>query len=447
MIKRIIALLLIIVVLTCGICSCSDNEEKKSNGYNSLSGASAVTEINDPAPDEAMIEIKRADDVKINFVNHNDISVWGLDESINELIKSYFTTYFKSLGSFEDLNVDSLFCPDAQYQSNIVNAMISYQNGIRIGMDIDMTYDEATVGVKYLSAAPVSGGYDVYLVHNDYMNYNFIPEITSYTSDVEHHFVVKEVEGQYLISEHSEISGVYSLIKKGFDQYTEGMNNYDTAEIFGIVKDWYVSTTDRELSKVLEQRSEYNSSPESFATIVTADNPYNIDSALAYSYEWAGKTEAKRNLDRFGMYDNYGGNCNNFTSQCLFAGGIPMDLSGVQWKWYGEAVNEFGGEYGRSPSWAECDYFYNYCVTNEGFGLVTDTDTNLYSGRPGDLIQYMVDETDAVHTVIITKVIYDDDGNVVEYLINSNTTDKVDCPMSAYGYTDFRLIKVIGWNN
>ena len=53
----------------------------------------------------------------------------------------------------------------------------------------------------------------------------------------------------------------------------------------------------------------------------------------------------------------------------------------------------------------------------------------------------------ANHRVIVTKVIYDDDGNVADLLINSNTTDRVDYPMSAYGYTDIRLIKIIGYND
>ena len=53
----------------------------------------------------------------------------------------------------------------------------------------------------------------------------------------------------------------------------------------------------------------------------------------------------------------------------------------------------------------------------------------------------------AHHSVIVSKVIYDDNGNVVDLLINSNTTDRVDYPMSAYGYTDIRLIKIIGYND
>lgn len=81
-----------------------------------------------------------------------------------------------------------------------------------------------------------------------------------------------------------------------------------------------------------------------------------------------------------------------------------------------------------------------------GKGIVAETDGNIFSAQPGDIIQYVVDGW-AHHSVIVTKVIYDDDGNVVDLLINSNTTDRVDYPMSAYGYTDIRLIKIIGYND
>ena len=63
---------------------------------------------------------------------------------------------------------------------------------------------------------------------------------------------------------------------------------------------------------------------------------------------------------------------------CLLAGGIPMDLQGKQWKWYGEDINNGGGMTGRSSSWAACEYFYEYCRDNTGYGLVCDISENLY---------------------------------------------------------------------
>ena len=126
-----------------------------------------------------------------------------------------------------------------------------------------------------------------------------------------------------------------------------------------------------------------------------------------------------------------------------------MDLSGDiyhQWKWYGDDISGYSTAYGRTMSWTGVEFFWQYCNENTGRGLVAECGGNIYSGRPGDILQY-VDNNVGVHSVIISKVIYDEKGNVLDYLINSNTTDKVDCPMSTYGYTDFRLIRIIGWNN
>ncbi|MBE6685894.1 MAG: hypothetical protein E7591_01530 [Ruminococcaceae bacterium] len=437
--KKYIALISIFFVLSTFLTSCKIEDKPAVNSLDSA--------VLDNETDEAnKIEDLMFDDVSVEFQNNNDYLPFGINDEMNELIKNYFVSYYKSLGSLEDHDMSDYFTKDSDYQACIVNEMISYQNGIRKNFTYDMQYKKASVGVTYRSLIELEDGYKIYLCENNAMSFNYIQNITSYTSDVEHYFTLIEEDGKYLLTEHSEISGVYELIKSSFDKYTSDLYDYNTEEIFGIVKDYFVSVTTKELDAVNKQREEYNSSPENYQTELYADNEYDVDAALEYSYEWAGKTEAKRNPN-FGVYDIYGGNCNNFTSQCLFAGGIPMDLQGVQWKWYGESVNSNGGAYGRSPSWAECDYFYAYCTENEGYGLVCDYSSNIYSGRPGDLIQYIVDETDAVHTVIITKVIYDSDGNVVDYLINSNTTDKVDSPMSAYGYTNFRLIKIIGWNN
>ena len=60
-------------------------------------------------------------------------------------------------------------------------------------------------------------------------------------------------------------------------------------------------------------------------------------------------------------------------------------------------------------------------------------------------MQYVVDDW-ARHSVIVSKVIYDEEGNVVEILVNSNTTDHIDYPLTAYGYTEIRLIRINGYN-
>ena len=202
-------------------------------------------------------------------------------------------------------------------------------------------------------------------------------------------------------------------------------------------------------SNVNEQEqmlADYNADPDSFKVSKTAKHSYDRDKAVAYSYKWVNGESVVRN-PAYSDYAVYGGNCQNYVSQSLFASGIPMDWSGSeQWKWFDDESDLSELPSGRSGSWSGTEYFYEYCNKNTGKGIVAETDGNIFSAQPGDVIQYVVDGW-AHHSVIVTKVIYDDDGNVADLLINSNTTDRVDYPMSAYGYTDIRLIKIIGYND
>ena len=124
-----------------------------------------------------------------------------------------------------------------------------------------------------------------------------------------------------------------------------------------------------------------------------------------------------------------------------------MDWDGyAQWKWFDDEVDTWNQPSGRSPAWAGVEEFYNYAENNSGFGLAAEVHSNLYAGEPGDVLQYGA-TGEWRHSVIITDVIYGEDGVVQDYLINSNTTDRISYPASAYAYYDFRLIHVLGWND
>ena len=47
---------------------------------------------------------------------------------------------------------------------------------------------------------------------------------------------------------------------------------------------------------------------------------------------------------------------------------------------------------------------------------------------------------------MITDVVTDEDGNVIDYLVCSNTANQKNYPISAYGYTYQVLIKILGSN-
>ena len=54
-------------------------------------------------------------------------------------------------------------------------------------------------------------------------------------------------------------------------------------------------------------------------------------------------------------------------------------------------------------------------------------------------------QTDKDGNVITPET--DENGNVVDYLLCSNTADLRNFPASAYYYTNRQLIRIIGWND
>ena len=147
------------------------------------------------------------------------------------------------------------------------------------------------------------------------------------------------------------------------------------------------------------------------------------------------------------VYKRQGGNCQNYASQCLLAGGIPMGLEGsAVWKWYSDALYNDNTSRGRSSSWTGVDEFMQYAAANEGFGLAALSDAPWLSGQPGDLIHLGV-LGEWRHTAMICERIVNEAGETGDYLVVSNTQNLQDYPVSLYGYTQFQLTRIAGWND
>ena len=105
---------------------------------------------------------------------------------------------------------------------------------------------------------------------------------------------------------------------------------------------------------------------------------------------------------------------------------------------YEPEINEEETAYGRTRSWVNVGYFYNYAKWNEDKGLVADVNANLYYAQPGDII--LVGNEGPAHTVIVSKVV---NGHI---LVDSNSIDMKDYPIEAYTYTGIMLVKILGSN-
>ena len=174
----------------------------------------------------------------------------------------------------------------------------------------------------------------------------------------------------------------------------------------------------------------------------SADHPYDRQAALDYALQYT----AARN-PAWDDYAGMGGNCQNYVSQCLYAGGIPMDTTGAAvWKWFDGTVANDTTAAGRSSSWSGVDEFLAYAEGNTGYGLAAQTGAPYLTGQPGDLIQ-MGENGSWRHVVIISQTVTDESGQTIDYLVHSNTSNLENWPASLYGYPQRLLTRIAGWND
>ena len=131
---------------------------------------------------------------------------------------------------------------------------------------------------------------------------------------------------------------------------------------------------------------------------------YDREKAVNYAREWA----FSRN-PAFYTFDDIGGDCTNFVSQCIYAG---------------------------SEVWN-----YNFLTTNEGNGPY-GSELPLALAQVGDVIQLSFDGISFAHTLIITKIVLFPTPRSI--LIASHSNDSLDRPLNTYEYQAARLIHISG---
>lgn len=168
---------------------------------------------------------------------------------------------------------------------------------------------------------------------------------------------------------------------------------------------------------------------------------------MFYEYDRIGATQYARGWalsrnPKFQDYEEWGGNCTNYISQCVNAGGIPMDPYGdnvmKEWYWYSDKK--------RTPSWTAAQPFFEYFTRNNNdntnnFGVYA-TESNYEEMELGDIVQ-LIKDGKAYHTMIITGILFDGD-EVYDYLISQNTYDLLDYPLSLK-VGDRRYLKIFGY--
>ncbi len=160
------------------------------------------------------------------------------------------------------------------------------------------------------------------------------------------------------------------------------------------------------------------------------EKQYDRIAAINYAKRWAYKRNPK-----YYDFDDIGGDCTSFVSQCLYTGSGIMNYK-KHIGWYYNSVND------RSPAWSGVEYLYNFLINNKSVGpsaAIVDRE-NIQSG---DIIQLRFSGMQSFsHSLFVV------DKNESEIYVATHTDDSYHRALSTYQFEKVRFLhisKVLIW--
>lgn len=159
------------------------------------------------------------------------------------------------------------------------------------------------------------------------------------------------------------------------------------------------------------------------------ETDYDRRAAVRYALNWA----FARN-PRFYDFQDIGGDCTNFVSQCMYAGCDVMNFSQENGWYYINSNN-------RAPAWTGVNYLRKFLFTNRGPGVYGE-EAPFSELRRGDIIQLMNYGGRYYHSVFISAIFR---PAVPENIfVCAHTADARNRRLSTYNYADALGIHIIG---
>lgn len=153
--------------------------------------------------------------------------------------------------------------------------------------------------------------------------------------------------------------------------------------------------------------------------------PYERSAVVEYAKKWA----LSRNpayLD----FEELGGDCTNFASQCIYAGSGVMNWTPVM-GWYYASSNR------RTASWTGVEYLYRFLTTNQGPGPYAK-EVDATDALPGDLVQLGTASGHFYHSPVIVE------NGSAGILVAAHTFDAWRRPLNTYVYDRARFLHILG---
>ena len=296
-----IPVLLLLCLLLCG---CSS----ESNAGPEVSSSAPPVETNS-VPANAMEEDPRPLGAGEIVYEDGAAPLTGEQESA---IHSYMTAAYEALARLEQPDFTDLFTDSIQARAS--ESGIALQIGMRTliaGVDYSLTGYFYTLNCSG-TAQLEDGSVEMTALERSVQNFAQFPGVDSERGRNFHHFVLEEVDGVWKIRTHMQYDILYGRLMESESNWR---GDYAQA---------YIDAMPDYLEELRTAQAERASERGETAPLPAADEPYDRAAALTYAEAYA----MTRNPD-WADFSYSGGNCQNFVSQCLLAGGIPMDTSGT----------------------------------------------------------------------------------------------------------------------
>lgn len=160
--------------------------------------------------------------------------------------------------------------------------------------------------------------------------------------------------------------------------------------------------------------------------------PYRRLNAVLYAHHWA-----YRRNPRFYDYEELGGDCTNFASQCVYAGAGVMNYTPVYGWYYIDPDN-------KAPAWTGVEYFYSFLTRPQiSLGPVARETDDLRLAQPGDVIQLRFSGPVFQHSPVVVQT--SPDGSADKILLAAHSSDADWRPLSSYEYKAYRVLHILGF--
>lgn len=158
--------------------------------------------------------------------------------------------------------------------------------------------------------------------------------------------------------------------------------------------------------------------------------PYDRARAVRYAHRWAyGRNP------RFYDYEELGGDCTNFASQCLYAGTGVMNFTPI-FGWYYLTAND------KAPAWTGVPYFYSFLTRQGPSPGPVGQECPPEDVLPGDFVQLDFGAGQFGHTPVIVEV--GRPGALDQILVAAHSQDADYRPVTSYPYESIRFLHILG---